>query len=60
MVMAVAKVQKINHEYHPPLNTRSSQLRRIVKYFKGIDEFNSLKDSQSKLCNIFKSAFLSA
>ena len=42
LVMAVAKVQKINNEYHPPLYTRKCDLRRLVKYFKGIDEFADL------------------
>ena len=39
LVLAVAKVQKINDEYQPPLRQKTCHLRRIVKYFKGIDEF---------------------
>ena len=60
LVMAIAKVQKINNEYVPPLVNQHSQLRRIVKYFKSIDEFQQLQDPNSKLNQLFKSSFLSS
>lgn len=39
LVMAVAKIQKIDNEYQPSLRNNSSDLHRIIKYFKGVDEF---------------------
>ena len=42
--MAVAKIQKVNGEYQPPLNKQSCDLRRITKYFKCVDEFGELQD----------------
>ena len=42
LVMAVTRIQKINNEYVPALSQRPCSLHRIVRYFKGIDEFNSL------------------
>ena len=58
--MAVAQIQKIDDQYWPAPSRKSCQLRRVVKYFKGIEDFKELQDSQSRLCNLFKSSFLSA
>ena len=42
LVMAAARVQKINQQYEPPLWARNCKLRRLVKYFKSIDEWSEL------------------
>ena len=50
LVMAVAKVKKVNGVYQPELAYSSCQLRRIVKYFKGIDDkWSDLRNSQSNI-----------
>ena len=60
LVMAVAQVQKINNEYFPPLRSSPCRLNRIVKYFKGVNEFQELQNPQSKLTIMLKSSFLSS
>lgn len=60
LVLAVAKVSKVNNEYVPPLSKSPCQLRRIVKYFKAVDEFQELQDPNSKLNALLKSSFLSS
>ncbi len=44
LVLAVARVQKLNQEYVPPLSQRPCALNRIVKYFKALDEFRELQN----------------
>lgn len=37
LVMAVAKIRKVDGVYSPSLNQSSCNLRRIIKYFKNVD-----------------------
>ena len=61
VMMAAARIQKINQQYEPPLWAHSCKLRRLVKYFKSVDnDWKELGNPQSKLYNMLKSTFLSA
>ena len=60
LVLAVVKARKVNEEYVPPLNHSASSLSRIVRYFKGIEEFSTIQNPQSRMLTLFKSAFLAA
>ena len=61
VMMAAARVQKINQQYEPPLWAHNCKLRRIVKYFKSVDnDWKELGNPHSKLYNMLKSTFLSA
>ena len=60
IVMAAARIQKLNQQYEPPLHTRNLSLRRLVKYFKGIDEWSTIKNPSSSLHRMLRSKFLSA
>lgn len=42
IVLAAACIQKINKQYEPPLLARRCKLRRLVKYFKNIEEWSTL------------------